>query len=219
MDYNVLVSSITNWSHNESSELATELPVIVENAVRRIAKEIDSVGLDVITTVAVSAGNPFVTIPDDVFVIKNVVKTSAGRKKFLKHRPYDYLIEAWPDSASVGGNPTHYTRLNDDSLYVVPTPTSAEDVELLNVTVSIPSSANPTSYILDRYPDMALAACMAETCLFTKDNEDAQVWNAKYEAHRAAVENESRRNRRDNGDTRNPVNNTQTANNLREGKN
>lgn len=218
MNYTTLVSALVEWSHNDSTELRTSFPVIIENAIRRIGKEVDAVGLNVTTTVSVDAGSPFVTIPQDVYVINHVVKTSAGRKEFLKHRPYDYLLEAWPDSTSVGGNPSHYTRLNDTTLYVVPTPTSTQTLELRNVTVSIPTSATTDSFVLNRYPEMVLAACMAEVALFMKDNEDATVWNAKYEAHRSSVENEARRNRRDSGDVRNTLNNIQNSNNLREGK-
>lgn len=217
MNYITLCSAIVAWSHNDSDELKNQLPTIIEHACRTVGQEIDAIGLDVITTVEASAGTPYVTIPQDIYVVKHVVKTSGTQKEFLRHRPYDYLLEAWPDATSVGGNPTHYTRLNDTQLYVAPTPTSTQLLELRNVTVSIPTSSNPESYLLNRFPHLIFAASMLETSLFMKDMEDLQFWQGRYDRVRDDVENEARRNRRDDGSTRNPLNNTQTANNLKDG--
>lgn len=215
MDYNSLVSAVQAWTENDDTEMLTYIPQFVENACRTIAKEVDAIGLNAIVSVTADAGSPFVVLPNDCFVIKSVVKVSAGRKEFLKHRPYDYLVEYWPDYASVGGNPTHYTRLNDSQLYIVPTPTSTQELELRNVTVSIPSSTNVSAYVLDRYPNLLLYRTLFEASMFMKHSDDAQKWQATYDRERDAVENEARRNRRDDGDTPNRINNIQVQNNLK----
>ncbi len=215
MDYNAFVSVLQNWTTNTSDEFLEAIPRIVENACRTIGKEVDAIGLNVTTSVTAVAGSPYVALPSECYVIHSVAKTSGTNREFLKHRSYGYLLEAWPDTTSVGGNPSYYTRLDDSNLYIVPTPTSTQDLELRYVNVSIPSSANVSCYLLNHCPDLLLYACMVEANLYQMDMANAQIWQPKYEAARAAVANEARRNRRDDGTQPMAINTNMYANNLK----
>lgn len=201
LTYNSLVSAIQTYVEDSGEEFISQLPTIITNSCLAIVKEVDAVGLNVTVTVSASTGNPIVLLPDACYVIKTVAKTSAGRKKFLKHRSYDYLIESWPDVTSVKGNPTSYNRLNDTQLYVTPTPAIDQPIEIRMVTVSIPSSDNQTSYLLDRYPDLTLYRCLVEANLLKMNPDDAKSWADMYTNTKTQVENEARRNRRDDGFT------------------
>ena len=197
--YNSLTSAITQYTENDSTEFRTMLPWIVENAVRNVAREVDVIGLDTITTVSASA-SPYVALPNECLLLRTLAHVSGTTKTFLKKRPYDFAVNYWPDYTSTG-TPLFYDRVDDAQLYIAPTPAPNTPFELRYVTVSIPSSANQNSYILTRYPELTLYKCMVESCLVMQNNEDAQIWQGVYDRAREGAENEARRNRRDDTNT------------------
>lgn len=198
-DYNSLVSCIQHYVEDTGEEFTQLIPNVIRNACRTIVREVDVTGFNVITSVTAIGGVPTATLATDSYVIKSVAKTSAGRKKFLLHRPYTYLVELWPTVDVGGGNPTYYTRLDNNSIYLAPTPTSTQELEVRVVTVSIPTSDNPNCYLLDMYPGLLLSRCLVEANMIKKDMPDANVWGQFYDRERQAVENEAKRNRRDDG--------------------
>jgi hypothetical protein len=211
-NYVTLTSAIQQYAENSGPDFVKMLPSIVENAVRAVARETDVVGLHAITTVTTSIGSPTVTLPDECLLIHTVAKVSGATKQLLKRRPYDYIVDYWPDYSSVG-SPLFYDRVNDTTLYVGPTPSSETPIEIMYTTVSIPSSTKRDSYILTRYPELVLYRCMVETNLIMKDMQDAQTWQQVYDRAREAAENEARRNRRD--DTATPIMGKMGANTLK----
>lgn len=198
-DYASLVSAIQGYIEDDGTEFEGLIPNAITNAFKSISREIDPVGFNALVSVTATGLNPSVPLPSDILVIKSVAKTSAGRKKFLMQRPYTYLVELWPAITSGGGNPNYYTRMDDLSLYVAPTPTSTQSLEVRGVVVSIPTSANPTCHLLDKYPGLVLSRCMVEANLIKKDIQDADIWGKYYDREREGIENEARRNRRDDG--------------------
>lgn len=198
-DYNTLVSSIQHYVEDSGEEFTSLIPNIIKNACRTLVREVDVVGFNAIVSVTATGLSPSVPLPADCYVIKSVAKTSTGRKKFLYHRPYTYLVEMWPAITSGGGNPEFYTRMDSANLYVAPTPTSTQELEVRVVTVSIPTSDNPTCHLIENYPGLLLSRCLIEANMIKKDMEDANVWGQFYDRERQAVENEARRNRRDDG--------------------
>lgn len=198
-DYNTLVSAVQGYVEDNGDEFTELIPNFIRNACQTIVREVDGVGFSELVSVTANALSPNVVIPADTFIIESVAKTSAGNKKFLKSRPYTYCVYFWPAVTSGGGNPKYYNRLNDLDIYVSPTPTSTQELEVKRVTVSIPSSSNPSCYILDKYPSLLLSRVMVEACLVKKDMEDAEKWGAMYEREKAGIAEEARANRKDEG--------------------
>lgn len=217
MNYNELATKVQEFKENNNQEFVSNIPYFVEAACRTIAKEVDSVGLNTSATLTPTSGSPVLTLPSECFVIKSLAAVSGTTKSFLKCRPYDYIVQLWPDAASVG-TPSHYARVNDSEVYVVKTPDASNSFELKYVTVSIPSSASPNCYLLDRYPNLLMYRTMAEANTFMMDWDDAAKWQALYDRERGSVANEARRNRRDDGNSVNPMQITVNQNNLEQNK-
>lgn len=198
-DYNSLVSAIQLYIDDTGDEFTSFIPTIIRNACHTIVREVDGVGFSELVSVSAEMDNPLVSIPQDTFVIDTVARTSSGSKKFLKCRPYSYCVYFWPQVTTGGGNPKFYNRLNETSIYVSPTPTSTQEIEVKRTTVSIPSSSSPNCYILDKYPSLLLARSMVEACLIKKDMDDAEKWGAMYEREKAGISEEAANNRKDEG--------------------
>lgn len=197
MDYTELTQRVQDWSENTNPDFIDNIPVFIDNACRTIAREVDGVGLSVFTTVSATPTDPRLTLPTDCYVLQNVVKTSAGRSVSLKHRPYDILRFMWPEATSVG-SPKYYDRIDHQTLYMAPTPTNTNPVELRYVTVTAPSALKPTPYVLQYHPNLLLYRVMVEANLFQMDMENVQMFQGFYDRERDAASNEGRRNRRDN---------------------
>lgn len=215
MNYSTLIQTVQDWTENTNDVFVANIPTFIENACRTIAKEVDSVGLNATATISTASLSPLVPLPTDCFVIKSVTKTSAGRAKPLYPRPYDLCVYMWPDRASAGGNPNYYNRIDSQSIYVVPTPTSIQPLEVRYVTVTIPTSANPDTYLLTNYPNLVLYKVMTEANLFQMDNENVTLYQTFYDREREAVANEARRNRQDDTTPTNPLNTTVHQNTLK----
>lgn len=199
-NYNSLADSIIAYTENTGVEFVTELPSIIGHAVRAVARETDIIGLNAVTTVSTVLSQPFVQLPNECLLLHTVAYVSGTSKSFLKRRPYDYIVTYWPDYSQTS-KPLFYDRINDEQIYVGPTPNSDSPIELRYVTVSIPTSANPDSYILTRYPELVLYRSMVGAHLFNKNQTEAQLWQQVYDRARESAENEARRNRRDDGST------------------
>jgi len=210
--YPTLVSAIQAYAENDSSEFLAEMPNFIENACRTVAREVDPPGLNVIANVTTTPLSPFLALPDECLVLKNVTYNSATSRQILKNRPYDFITTYWP-STSTGGTPLFYDRYDDATLFLGPTPSGAVQCEIRYVTVDVPTSGSPESYLLDHYPELVLYRCMVEANLFMKNEADAEKWQQVYNRARDSVENEARRNRRD--DTMNPIMSPKTQNTLK----
>lgn len=215
--YDTLSSAIVNYIENDGEEFQNMVPNIIENSVRTIAREVDIVGLKAITTIAGTSGSPLVPLPSECLVIHTIARISSGvKKELLNRRSYDFITTYWPESTSVG-TPIYYDRIDDNNIYVGPTPSEDSSFEVRYTTVSIPTSISQDSYLLTNYPDLVLYRCMVEANLIIKDMSDVQVWSSLYDRTREGVENEARRNRRD--DTNSPIMSPLGSNNLKQGTN
>lgn len=199
VDYNSLVSAVQGYIEDDGDEFTALIENAVVNACHTIVREVRAVGFSELVSVTADSLNPLVPIPTQTYTIETVAKTSNGNKKFLRARPYSYLVDYWPAVTSGGGNPEYYNRLNDTEIYVAPTPTSMQELEIKRTTVSIPSSASPTCYIIDKFPGLLLARVMVEANLIKKDKEDAETWGQVYEREKNNVTFEAAENERDEG--------------------
>lgn len=215
MDYATFVSKISEWTENDNDVFMSNIPMFISNACKAIGREVDAVDLNTTTSIVCSSGNPIVPLPTTCDVIKTLVKTSAGKREFVPFRSYDECLMYWPHTGTQGGSPVYYNRINRDELYVVPTPTTTQELELRYVGVTIPSSVNTSTYLLSNYPNLLLYRTLVDANLFLMDMENAQMYQAYYDRERQAVENEARRNRRDDTSTINKINTTVHENNLK----
>jgi len=202
--YSYLVTDIKNTSENDSTEFSDQLPYIINKAELQLTKDLDDFGLDVFTTITLSASNPIVSIPSGTRIIRNVNYTTSvsSIKTNLLQRTYEYAIDYFPYASASTGTPRYYARKNNTEIYIVPTPASTVTGEIQ--TVSRPTSltsAAPTNYYSEFCYNALFYKCMFEANMFMKNWEVSQVWDAQYKNAVDGLRNQARRTRRDDMET------------------
>jgi hypothetical protein len=204
--YSFLTTDLINTTENDSTEFADQIPYFIEKAEIRLTKDLDDFGLDVFTTITLSASNPTVSLPSGTRVVRNVNYTtsasttgvSAGVKVNLLQRTYEYAIDYFPYASASTGVPRYYSRKNNTSIYIVPTPTSTLSGEIQ--TVSRPAaltSANPTNYFSEFCYDALFYSCMIESSVFMKNFENMTLFETRYKNAIDGLRNQARRTRQD----------------------
>ena len=204
--YSFLTTDLINTTENDSTEFADQIPYFIEKAEIRLTKDLDDFGLDVLTTITLSASNPTGSLPSGTRVVRNVNYTtsasttgvSAGVKVNLLQRTYEYAIDYFPYASASTGVPRYYSRKNNTSIYIVPTPTSTLSGEIQ--TVSRPAaltSANPTNYFSEFCYDALIYSWMIEASVFMKNFENMTLFETRYKNAIDGLRNQARRTRQD----------------------
>ena len=147
--YSYLVTDLTHTAENDSTEFADQIPYFINKAELQLTKDLDDFGLDVFTTITLSASNPIVSIPSGTRLIRNVNYTTSvsSIKTNLLQRTYEYAIDYFPYASASTGTPRYYARKNNTQIYIVPTPASTVTGEIQTVVrPSSLTSAAPTNY-------------------------------------------------------------------------
>ena len=212
-NYSYLKTDIINTIENDSTEFETQISYIVEKAEDRLIKELDDPGLDSFASVAFTASNPTVSLPDGTLVVRNVNFTTSATVLGeptgiipLLQRTYEYAIDYWNKPTSVG-TPRYYARKTNTQIYVVPTPTSTLAGEIqytkqpLGLASATDTSATTSNYFSENCYNALFNACMIEANYFIKDLNSVATWEAKYKNSVDGLRNQARRTRRDDMET------------------
>ena len=203
-NYSYLKTDIINTTENDSTEFADQIPKIIEKTELRLTKDLDDVGLDEYTSITLTAGNAVVSLNDRVRIIRNVNYTTSASsiRTNLLQRTFEYALDYWPVSSSTG-TPRYYSRKNNTSIYIVPTPASTVSGEVQ--TVSRPlvlssatgTSATTTNYFSENCYDALFYGCMIESTMYMKDWNTLPVWQGQYQSAVETLRNQARRTRQD----------------------
>lgn len=198
--YSYLVTDIKNTAENDSTEFADQIPYFINKSELQLTKDLDDFGLDVFTTITLSASNPIVSIPSGTRIIRNVNYTTSASsiKTNLLQRTYEYAIDYFPYASASTGTPRYYARKNNTQIYIVPTPASTVTGEIQ--TVARPASltsAAPSNYYSEFCYNALFYRCMFEANFFMKNWEVAQAWEAQYKNSIDGLRNQARRMRQD----------------------
>tara|TARA_R110002094_G_scaffold212489_1_gene182976 strand:+ start:147 stop:527 length:381 start_codon:yes stop_codon:yes gene_type:complete len=120
--YSYLVTDLKNTAENDSTEFADQIPYFINKAELQLTKDLDDFGLDVFTTITLSASNPIVSIPSGTRLIRNVNYTTSvsSIKTNLLQRTYEYAIDYFPYASASTGTPRYYARKNNTQIYILP---------------------------------------------------------------------------------------------------
>ena len=213
-NYSFLKADLISTSENDSTEYADQIPKFVEKAEDRLVKELDDPGLDNFASFTFTASSPTVSLPVDSLIVRNVSFTTSTSSLItpLLQRTYEYAIDYWPYASASVGTPRYYSRKNNTSIYIVPTPTSALSGEIQYTRRPIPlssatgTSATTSNYFSEFTYNALFNACMVEASKFTKSWDIVQVWESSYTNSVDALRNQARRMRQDDMENpRNPV--------------
>ena len=185
--YSDLVLDIQRTAENDSQEFSDQNPVLINKAEYRLIKELDDVALNQITSITTQANNPLVSLASDTRIIRNINIKVSGSKINLLQR-----------SQSVG-EPKYYAMRSNTQIYIVPTPASAYDTEVVYVArPTTLTSAAPNNYFSDFCYNALFYASMIEASLFNKSFNTVAAWQAELKGSIDSLRNQARRNRQDN---------------------
>ena len=198
MNYITLVSAVIAASENDGPEFVGALPDMVQRAQDRMMNDLDDQGLVAYSSVAVSAGTAEVSVPSGGEIIKTfAIENTDGAKTQLKIRPYEYLIDYWPVSASTG-TPRYYGFKTNTQIRVAPTPSATIDSEIGFIAeISAITSDNPTNYFTDNCENALFFATMVEASMFMKSFNTVQYFQQEYTTEIDRLRNRARRSRQD----------------------
>jgi hypothetical protein len=117
-------------------------------------------------------------------------------------RTTEYVNDYWPVSASTG-TPRYYTRKNNSSIKIVPTPVSVLTVEIesqsqpLALASATGTSVTTSNYFSEYCYDALFAGCMVEATMYMKDWQTLPVWQQQYQTAIDQLRNQARRTRQD----------------------
>ena len=201
MDFNSLVSIIIETTENDGSEFVGALPAMIQRAQEKMQNDLDDQGLVTYASVAVSASSAEVSVPVGGEIIKTFSIEVGGSRTQLKHRPYEYLLDYWPVSASTG-TPRYYGFKTNTEIRVAPTPSATVDSQIGFIAqITTITSASPTNYFTIHCENALFYSSMIEASLFMKSFNTTAAWQQEYQGEIERLRNRARRSRQDDMQT------------------
>ena len=201
MDFNSLVSAIVETTENDGSEFLGALPNMIQRAQDKMMNDLDDQGLVSYASVAISSGTAEVSVPTGGEIIKTFTIEVSGARTQLKHRPYEYLLDYWPVSASTA-TPRYYGFKTNTEIRVAPTPSATIDSQIGFIAqITTITSASPTNYFTTHCENALFFATMVEASMFMKSFNTTQAWQQEYAGEIERLRNRARRSRQDDMQT------------------
>ena len=201
MDFNSLVSAIVETTENDGSEFLGALPNMIQRAQDKMMNDLDDQGLVSYASEAVSSGTAEVSVPTGGEIIKTFTIEVSGARTQLKHRPYEYLLDYWPVSASTA-TPRYYGFKTNTEIRVAPTPSATIDSQIGFIAqITTITSASPTNYFTTHCENALFFATMVEASMFMKSFNTTQAWQQEYAGEIERLRNRARRSRQDDMQT------------------
>jgi hypothetical protein len=209
--YSALVSAVIQTSEDDSAEFQTYVPTALDLAEIRLAREVDVLGLTLTATVTAASGVMTMTKPTGYKNGQDLwyINTSSGERVIMKKKPYSYILDYWPVSASTG-NPKYYADVDTSTFIVAPTPNTSIAMTLrYEGRPTALTSANPTNFFMEHCADAVFFGTMVEMCKFSRNEVLQERYEKSYQEAVQTLLNEARRQRSDNsGKPMNPTLNT-----------
>lgn len=197
MDYNSLASMVQSHAENDASEFTGEINNFVDRAESRLTRELDSYITTLYATTTLTAADPFLTLPTSCLFVRNLNMQDGGLRSSLYLKTDEFINEYWPARTSTG-TPKYYAKWGVNTVIIAPAPTSTNVVEISYVARPTVLSSAAVCNAFSAYCANALFyATMVEACLFMKNSQKAIEWDVLTQKEIGALNNEGRRNRRD----------------------
>lgn len=184
-----LQSDVRNYTEVNSNVLTDAIiNGFIVNAENKIYRAIDTDQSAYYATSNLVIGNRYVTIPDDLRVIRYVQLTdSNGNQYYLEQRDTSFIAEYYSTPGTSGvDTPKYYANWDENFWVVAPTPdktyaiTLAYNKEPESITIS-PYSTNGT-YLSNKYQDLLLYATLVNAYGYLKGPVDMlQYYSQEYE--------------------------------------
>jgi len=163
-----------------------QLPRLVTLAERRIARELKIEGFIQPVTTSLQVGVPVYMKPDRW---RDTVSMTVDNVPIFA-RAYEYCRSYWPDEAQTG-TPEFYADYDYQHWLLVPTPATAQTLEILFYQQPpLLGEDFQTNWLTQYAPDLLLYAALLEATPFLKNDERIQTWQNLYDRAASAINNE-----------------------------
>lgn len=202
-NYATLVTAIGATAEDDGQEFTDFIPTAIGLAHDTLIKELDLPDLEKEATGAMTFQYNRIVKPTDYRFANYFYITVGTRKRLLRFRQSDFVIDYWPDDAEVDV-PKYYADFSGTEFLIAPTPDLSYSY-LLKYTgsVDVLSSSINTNYFTDNCPNILYYAVMTEMSRFMKAWSQVQFWQGEYIKARDVWNIEMGRKRRDSGEVPN----------------
>ena len=172
--YAQLKTAIQDFSENTETSFVTNLPVFIRAAEDRIFKLVDLELFRKNATSALTASDPYLSVPSDYLASFSLSLTNSSSKEFLLQKDVNFIQEYNPNSATTG-TPKYYAYFDVSNFIVAPTPDSNYTVELhyyyrpASITAGADSGA---TWLSENAPNALLYGSLVEAYIYMKGEAD-----------------------------------------------
>jgi hypothetical protein len=190
-----------DYFEDDAAEFKGYIPVAVDLAEQRLAREIDSQHLRINTVVSCSAGDRYINKPDGYKFAFNLRLTKTnGELKTLFKTTDSYCEDYWPWIEASVAEPKYYADYGNRQFVLAPTPN--DNAPLLLSYSGRPTRLTATASVnvfTSAFSDLLFAATLIEQAKFARHNGMVKTLEDHYQLRLQSVVNEGRRERRDEG--------------------
>jgi len=199
--YTTLVAAILDLAEDVGVELQDYLPVAIDLAEQKLTKELDILGLQYVSSpISLGVGVTTITKPADhkLTYFLRIVNPTTQDETILERRQDDYLIEYWGRSKTPS-TPKYYSDIDETTFRIVPGSTQVTSVVVHGVRrPTALSTSNQTNTFTRQASNALLFASMMEVATWQRNDSMYQKYVVAYNEARDGLNNEGRRQRRDN---------------------
>ena len=180
---------------------------IIQNFIRGveldIAGKVDYNDLRKYATSNFTAGNRYVSLPNDAIIIRSVqVIDSSNNRTFLEKRDTSFISEYSPNDSTTG-TPKYYANWEDNVqqgavILVAPTPANADIVQVNYIKTPPEFTSTTNTFVSTNQESMLLHGVLAEAFRFLKGPDNLyNLYQTKYneEVQNFALQQMGRRRR------------------------
>ena len=185
--YDELVAKIKEWAEDTDPDFVNNIDDIIGKGELRVLKDLDLELFEQWLEVTISGSSRTVPKPADVLYINDLhIRTPAAQLWMeCPRRSFEYCVMYAPGETDEG-IPAYYADLDEDNMYVVPTPDQSYSGGNAKIRATIRptglSSSNTTTWLGTYQADLLFDACMIEVWVYLKHPAKMQESAVKYQS-------------------------------------
>jgi hypothetical protein len=187
MTYNELVIAVSDYCENTFP--TADMNTLIRQAEQRIYNTVQIANLRKNVTGSVTAGNPYLSAPNDFLSAYSLAVISNNEYFYLLNKDVNFIREAYPSSAEAfRGRPKHYAIFGPQSTSVTeltfllgPTPNAIYTVELHFYYYPESIVTTGTTWLGDNFDSALLYGTMCEAITYMKGEPDmVKLYSERY---------------------------------------
>jgi hypothetical protein len=171
VNYTELYNAIIAETENNDPTFLENIPVMVNNAEKRIYQAVKIPALRKNATTTLAPAVPYTTLPTDYLAPWEFAVIAGGSYTYLLLKDVSFLREMFPNPSATG-TPRYYAQFDADTFILAPTPSSPSTAELHYFYYPESIVTAGTSWVSTNFENVLLYAALVEAAVFMKSEED-----------------------------------------------